>query len=81
MKEDEVWPDEVAHLFSLTEEKEGKEEEKKAENGERKEVVEEGEKENEGKREEEKEGNGDFSGKRGKRSIRGEEWTGIWPQR
>jgi len=81
LKDDEVWPDEVAHLFSLTEEKEVKEEDEKEENGETKDLVEEGVKENEGKREEEKEGNGDFSGKRGKRSIRGEEWTGIWPQR
>jgi len=68
LKEDEVWPKHVAHLFSLKEEEEAKEEKKG-----------DGEKE-EGNTVGGKEG-GDFSGKRGKRSIRGEEWTGIWPQR
>lgn len=62
LKDDDVWPKNVAHIFDVTEETE--EEERKNEN------------ESEGD-----ENNGDFSGRRKRRSIRGEEWTGVWPQR
>ena len=75
LKNDEVWPEEVAHLFTLHQEDEGvKEEGKDGGNEERK-----------GDRTEEGEGKtnneGDFGGRRRRRSIRGEEWTGVWPQR
>jgi len=87
LQDDEVWPDEVAHLFTLTEEQAEqaeKEEERdeKEEKGKKegREVEAEEAKEEEEKEKEEDEG-GDFSGRRKRRSIRGEEWTGVWPQR
>ena len=93
LKDDEVWPEEVAHLFTLHQEDEGvKEEGKDGGNEERKEErEEERRKEKKGDRtdgdeaQKDNEGNesneGDFGGRRRRRSIRGEEWTGVWPQR
>jgi len=86
LKDDEVWPKEVAHLFTLTDkddgEAEGREDGKGVEEKEEEEEVkEESNLEGEGKEESEGEDEGDFGGKRRRRSIRGEEWTGVWPQR
>lgn len=64
LKDDEVWPEDVAQIFDLKEEAEEAEEEKKKEDVK-----------------EEEEETGDFNGRRKRRSIRGEEWTGVWPQR
>jgi len=62
LKDGEIWPENVAHLFHLPEEAEEAEE---VQNGEQK----------------EEEKRGDLNGRRKRRSIRGEEWTGVWPQR
>jgi len=64
LKDDEIWPEDVAHLFDVKEAAEERKEEETREEAD-----------------EEEEKDGDFNGRRQRRSIRGEEWTGVWPQR
>lgn len=82
LKEDEVWPHDVAHIFTGEESEHGKEAEREEEGKEREKEREEKERIGEGKESGEGEGEeADFNGRRSRRSEPGVPWTGKWPQR